>query len=137
VLIALAVVAAIVGLVGWQFFREKKLQNDLFVWHRLALYKRGSTGVGTILDRVEVRFIDGGTRRLGARLVDLVVDVRVDGAPTRRISMRYALDSMQHDRTAPGAVVPIRFDPELPSRVMIDWRALERASDVAASDGRA
>jgi hypothetical protein len=42
--------------------------------------------------------------------------------------MRYALDSIEHERTAPGTVVPIRFDPKIPSHVMIDWRALALAS---------
>lgn len=112
---------------------EKKRTAGLFFWERLGLYDRGAQATAMVLQRMEVSSSVSGT--IVFHLDDIVLEVRGEGAPPFRASVRYELPSSKHSDVREGETVPVRFDPKRPSRLIIDWRTMA-ASRLIASESQ-
>jgi CheY-like chemotaxis protein len=133
-----AIVVAVLLLVWWQFVREKRFQNGLYVWQRWSLYERGAVATGEVMNVVEEGTISGGgASHMSAILADLVVDVRPERGAPWRVSMRYLLSSAERDAVSCGATVPLRYDAANPKKIVIDWPALRRQDARGADPSKA
>ena len=126
-IVPFAIVVGFLLLVWWQFAREKRFQNGLYVWQRRSLYERGAVATGEVMNTVEMDTISGGGgSRTSAYLTDLVVDVRPENGTPWRASMRYLLSWAERDVVSRGSTVPLRYDAANPEKLVIDWPAVRR-----------
>ncbi|MGP4097664.1 hypothetical protein [Nonomuraea sp. KM90] len=66
---------------------------------------------------------DTGMTVNGQPVVAFVLGVRLEGGQAYRVTHRQSLPRIPMGVVAPGAVVPVKVDPQRPERVRIDWAA--------------
>ena len=135
VVVIVAIVLVVASLVGWLVYFNldlaRRIACGFWSWEVGRMRREGTRATAAVLARTS------DTNGPGAYLrFELIAEVRPQGAPSFRATIAYLSRSFGAF-SREGAELPVLFHPGDPSRVLIDFDAIERTEQIAADEKKA
>jgi hypothetical protein len=124
--------AAAVGTITYNSLRRTRREAcGFWPWEAKRMRREGMRATAEVLSRTTREM-----HEVGYREYELIVEVRPQGAPSFRTTVVYVGGTFDNNNRE-GEQMPVLFRPGEPSRLLIDFAAMERAATAAAGEAQA